>query len=34
MEIETTDIQTWMKLYRERYGKDFIEKEDPRWPYW
>jgi len=27
-ETKTTDIFTWMKLYRERYGRDFTFSEE------
>lgn len=31
---EATDIEEWKKLYRERYGHDFIIKKERKWPYW
>lgn len=33
-EIETTQIETWCKMYKEKYGHDFVSKEEKKWPYW
>jgi hypothetical protein len=32
-DIGITDIETWKTYYRERYGHDFIMKEEQGWPY-
>ena len=33
-DIGTIDIEEWKKLYREKYGKDYVEKRELKWPYW
>ncbi len=33
-EIETTSIEEWKALYKEKYGRDFIVKRELKWPYW
>jgi len=27
-------IHEWKKLYKEKYGHDYIEKKELKWPYW
>lgn len=34
VDIECTDIESWKKMYRERYGHDYIIKVERKWPYW
>lgn len=33
-DVGQTDIYTWKRLYREKYGHDFVEKKELKWPYW
>ena len=38
-ECGTTDIgcvgiKEWKKMYRKKYGKEFVEKKELKWPYW
>ena len=34
VDVGITDIDTWDKLYREKYGHELIIKEEKKWPYW
>ena len=34
VDVETTDIEDWKRLYKEKYGRDFIVNEQLEWPYW
>ena len=34
VEMGETQIEEWKALYKEKYGKDFIEKKELKWPYW
>ena len=33
-DIGETDIEEWKRMYRERYGRDFVTKVVRKWPYW
>jgi len=30
----TASIEEWKELYKKKYGKDFVEKRELKWPYW
>lgn len=32
--LGSASIEEWMELYRKKYGRDFIVKKEPKWPYW
>lgn len=34
VEMGEAQIEEWKALYKEKYGKDFIEKKELKWPYW
>lgn len=34
VDVGTTDIEEWKKMYREKYGHDYIIKVERKWPYW
>ena len=34
VDIGTANIEEWKKMYREKYGRDLIEKKERKWPYW
>ncbi len=34
VELDTATIDEWKELYRKKYGKDYIEKKELKWPYW
>jgi len=34
VELATATIDEWKELYRKKYGKDYIEKKELKWPYW
>ena len=34
-ETAQTQIEEWDRMYKERYGREFIVKQPPpKWPYW
>lgn len=33
-DIGQTDIETWNKMYEEKYGHPYIQKRVLKWPYW
>lgn len=33
-EVDKADIETWKKLYEEKYGHPYIQKKELKWPYW
>lgn len=33
-DIAEADIEEWKKMYREKYGHDYIIKRELKWPYW
>lgn len=34
VDLEETSIEEWKKLYKQRHGKEFVEKRVLKWPYW
>jgi len=35
VDIGTTDIDEWNRMYKEKYGHEYIiKKEKRKWPYW
>ena len=33
-DIGTATIEEWKELYRKKYGHDYVEKRELKWPYW
>ena len=33
-DIGTTTIEEWTKMYKEKYGHDYVQKRVLNWPYW
>ena len=33
-DIGVTSIEEWKEMYRKKYGHDYIEKRELKWPYW
>ena len=33
-DIGTTTIEEWTKMYKEKYGHDYVQKRVLKWPYW
>lgn len=33
-DIGIASIDEWKELYRKKYGHDFVEKRELKWPYW
>lgn len=34
VDMGTTSIEEWKILYKKKYGRDFVEKRELKWPYW
>ena len=33
-DIGNTDIEEWKEMYKKKYGHDFVQKRELKWPYW
>lgn len=33
-DIGQTSIEEWNRMYKEKYGHDYIIKQERKWPYW
>lgn len=33
-DIVCDHIEVWKELYKKKYGHDFVEKRELKWPYW
>jgi hypothetical protein len=33
-DVGQTDIETWKKMYEEKYGHPYVQKRVLKWPYW
>ena len=33
-DVGIASIEEWKKMYKEKYGHDYIEKRELKWPYW
>lgn len=33
-ETGITTIDKWLEMYKAKYGHDYIEKKERKWPYW
>lgn len=34
VDMGTASIEEWKTLYKKKYGRDFVEKRELKWPYW
>lgn len=34
VEVGEADIEEWKRMYKEKYGHDYIVKKELKWPYW
>lgn len=33
-DVGSANIEEWKKLYRKKYGRDYVVKRELKWPYW
>ena len=33
-DIGSTSIEEWKEMYKKKYGHDYIQKRELKWPYW
>ena len=33
-DLASADIEEWKELYKKKYGQDFVQKRELKWPYW
>lgn len=33
-DIDSAGIEEWKEMYRKKYGHDFVQKRELKWPYW
>lgn len=34
VDIDSTTIEEWLKMYKKKYGHEHIQKKELKWPYW
>lgn len=34
IDVGVATIEEWKEMYKKKYGRDYVEKRELKWPYW